>query len=59
MAKIYDYFSQYIDGDDLAIVGSGEITRFAVYREARKLELGVLLDKTIDYSKITCKKFTA
>ena len=52
MARIYDYFSQYIDGSDLALVGSGEITRFAVYREARRLELGVLLDKTVDYSVI-------
>lgn len=49
MAKIYNYLSEYINDDDLAYIGSGEITRFTVYKSERRLELDVLMDKLIDY----------
>ena len=52
MAKIYNYFSNYINDDDLAYIGSGEITRFTVYKSDRRLELDILMDKLLDYQVV-------
>lgn len=57
MAKLYDFFSGYINDEDLARIGSSEIMRFTVYREQRRLELTLFLDKIVDYSLIDrCQK---
>ena len=53
MAKIYNYFSNYINDDDLAYIGSGEITRFTVYKSDRRLELDILMDKLLDYQVVS------
>ena len=53
MAKIYNYFSNYINDEDLAYIGSGEITRFTVYKSDRRLELDILMDKLIDYQVVS------
>lgn len=52
MAKIYNYFSNYINDEDLAYIGSGEITRFTVYKSDRRLELDILMDKLLDYQVV-------
>ena len=53
MAKIYNYFSNYINDEDLAYIGSGEITRFTVYKSDRRLELDILMDKLLDYQVVS------
>ena len=52
MAKFYDYFSHFVSDEDLALIGSGVITRFTVYKGDRRLELGLHLDKIISYDVI-------
>ena len=52
MNKLYDYFSPYINDNDLAVIGSGEITKFAVSRSNRSLEVGIMLDRIVDYSVV-------
>ena len=52
MNKLYDYFSPYINDNDLAVIGSGEITKFAVSRSNRSLEVGIMLDSIVDYSVV-------
>ena len=52
MAKFYDYFSHFVSDEDLALIGSGVITRFTVYKGDRRLELGLHLDKIITYDVI-------
>ena len=49
MAKIYNYFSDYINDDDLAYIGNAEITRFTVYKSDRRLELDITMDRLLDY----------
>ena len=53
MAKIYNYFSNYINDEDLAYIGSGEITRFTVYKSDRRLELDILMDRLLDYQVVS------
>ena len=53
MAKIYNYFSNYINDEDLAYIGNGEITRFTVYKSDRRLELDILMDKLLDYQVVS------
>lgn len=53
MAKFYDYFSTYVNDDDLALIGSGDITRFTVYKDDRRLELGLFLDRLVRYDVIS------
>lgn len=52
MNKLYDYFSPYINDNDLAVIGSGEITKFAVSRSNRSLEISIMLDRIVDYSVV-------
>ncbi len=52
MAKVYNFFSGYLTDDQLSVLGNGEITRFTVYREKRILELGIELDKLVDYDVV-------
>ena len=53
MAKIYNYFSNYINDEDLAYIGNGEITRFTVYKSDRRLELDILMDRLLDYQVVS------
>ena len=53
MAKIYNYFSNYINDEDLAYIVNGEITRFTVYKSDRRLELDILMDKLLDYQVVS------
>lgn len=44
MNRFSDYFSNYIDGDILSLIGNGEISSFTVSREKRMLTIGLYLD---------------
>ncbi len=52
MAQVYNYFSNYISQEDLAVVGYAYITSMKVSRAERTLELGILSDILIDYNTI-------
>ena len=52
MNRFSDYFSNYIDGEILSVLGNGEISSFSVSRENRTLKIGIFLDSFIDYSVI-------
>ncbi|MGN0458213.1 MAG: PolC-type DNA polymerase III [Eubacterium sp.] len=49
MAKIYNVFSQLLSADVLEEIGNAEITRFCVYKEKRRVELGIKSDRIVDY----------
>ena len=42
MAQVYNYFSNYINSDDLAEIGYSEIVSLKIRRASRTVELGVL-----------------
>lgn len=52
MNRFSDYFSNYIDGEILGIIGNGEITQFTVSREKRSLTIGLYLDVFVPYNMI-------
>lgn len=52
MNRFSDYFSNYIDGEILGIIGNGEITQFTVSREKRSLTIGLYLDVFVPYNTI-------
>ena len=52
MAQVYNYFSNYINSDDLAEIGYSEIVSLKIRRASRTVELGILSDKLLDYATI-------
>lgn len=52
MSRFSDLFSDYIDNDILADIGSGEIYSFVVSRDKRTLSIGLYLDCFVSYDKI-------
>lgn len=48
MEKFSTYFSNYIDGDTLGYIGSGEINALSVSRNSRTVHIGVLFDRFIN-----------
>ncbi|MBQ9517534.1 MAG: PolC-type DNA polymerase III [Eubacterium sp.] len=47
MNEFYNYFSQYIDKDDLADIGFGEITHLVLYRDDRRALVEVMNQKLL------------
>ncbi len=52
MAQFYNYFSNYISEEDLAVIGYAEIVSLKIRRASRTVEIGILSDSIIDYSVI-------
>ncbi|MBQ8078073.1 MAG: PolC-type DNA polymerase III [Eubacterium sp.] len=52
MNEFYNYFSNYIDKDDLSEIGFGEITRLVLYREDRRALIEVVSQKLLDSSLV-------
>lgn len=52
MSKLSNYFSDYIDANELALIGNGEIKRFTLRKEKRELDIKLFLDSFIPYSVI-------
>ena len=48
MEKFSTYFSNYIDGDTLGYIGSGEINALSISRNSRTVHIGVLFDRFIN-----------
>lgn len=53
MNRFSDYFSNYIDGDILSLIGNGEISSFTVSREKRMLTIGLYLDRFMSFSELS------
>ena len=52
MNEFYNYFSNYIDKDDLSEIGFGEITRLVLYRDDRRAMIEVVSQKLLDSSLV-------
>ena len=52
MAQFYEFFSDYIDENDLQLLGFFEVTKFKVRRASRSVELGLLASNLVDYSVV-------
>ena len=52
MSQVYQYFTGYIDEEDLAFVGYAEISSIAISRKMRSMELGIVCDSVLDYRVI-------
>lgn len=52
MAQFYEYFSGYVNDDDMQIIGICTIKSLKIRRESRYVEIGLLSDEVIDYSLI-------
>ena len=52
MNEFYNYFSNYIDKDDLSEIGFGEITRLVLYRDDRRALIEVVSQKLLDSSLV-------
>lgn len=53
MSKFANFFSEYVNKDVLAELGSGEIKSFTVSRERRTLEVGLSFDSFVSAEYIT------
>lgn len=49
MGQVYQYFSNYLNEDDLAFIGYSEIISMKIRRASRELELGIQSDTILDY----------
>lgn len=52
MAKLYDLFSEYINEEDLAVIGYAQITSLKIRQASRSVEIGITNDAVLDYSVI-------
>ena len=52
MGKLSTYFSDYIEQNELSLLGSGEIERFTLNREKRELKIQLYLDSFVPYSVV-------
>lgn len=52
MAKLYDLFSEYINEEDLAVIGYAQITSLKIRQASRTVEIGITNDAVLDYSVI-------
>lgn len=50
MAKLYDLFSEYINEEDLAVIGYAQITSLKIRQASRSVEIGITNDAVLDYS---------
>lgn len=50
MAKLYDLFSEYINEEDLAVIGYAQITSLKIRQASRAVEIGITNDAVLDYS---------
>lgn len=52
MPQVYQYFTGYIDEEDLVFVGYAEISSIVISRKMRSMELGIVCDSVLDYRVI-------
>lgn len=52
MSKFCSVFNNFLNEDELALFGDAEVTSLTVYRDNRKMALGLYFDKLVDYDCI-------
>ena len=50
MQRFYEYFSNFINNEDLALINNSEVLHCNINKKSRRIDLGLYLDKLIDYS---------